>query len=731
MHPKKNILKEIIHGNCHDPFDALGLHQKDKDTWIIVTYQPSASSVSAIIEGRKNPLSMKQIMPEGIFTCQVKRKNKPVYMLDLVSEDGHNWQIHDPYCFLPILSEFDLHLFNEGNHFRIFEKLGAHLKTIDSVSGTHFAVWAPNAKRVSVIGDFNSWDGRRHQMRVLGASGVWEIFIPGTGEGDKYKFEILTQAEELLLKADPCGHFMEKRPNTASIVFPMGRYQWQDDEWMRERRHRESLNQPISIYEVHLGSWKRKAEDGNRFLSYQELSEDLIPYVKEMGYTHIELMPVAEHPFDGSWGYQVVGYYAPTSRFGNPDEFAHFVDLCHQQGIGVIVDWVPAHFPIDSHGLRRFDGTALYEHEDPRKGYHMDWKTLIFNYGRNEVQNFLIGNALYWIEMFHIDGLRVDAVSSMLYLDYSRNPGEWVPNEFGGREHLEAIHFIQKMNQVVHYYYPGVLTIAEESTSWPAVSRPIDYGGLGFSMKWNMGWMNDYLTYIEKDPIYRKYHQNDLTFSRIYAYTENFILVFSHDEVVHGKKSLLSKMPGDDWQKFANNRVSIGYMIAHPGKKLTYMGMEIGQWQEWAEDRSLDWHLLDYKPHQQLWRFVKDLNHFYKQHSALWELDFQEEGFTWINCENADLSLLAFTRHGNDPDNIILVIVNFTPQTHFAYKFGVPRKGFWEEVFNSDSAIYGGGNQGNMGGVWSKDSPWDHLPQCIEMTIPPLAIVFFKWKKNK
>lgn len=727
---KRQSLKEVVSGKSYDPFSVLGIHPISPGEWEVTTYQPEVKKVDLLLANRKTPLRMKKILPEGVFQIKIKRKEKPQYQFELSDAEGNHWKEGDPYSFLPVLSDFDLHLFNEGNHFRIFEKLGAHIMEMEGIEGVHFAVWAPNARRVSVIGDFNRWDGRRHQMRVLGSSGVWEIFIPVIGSGEKYKFEILTKNEEIILKTDPYGHYMEKRPKTASIVFPMGNFKWQDDDYMRGRRNMDTLNQPMAIYEVHFASWKKVPDEDNRCLTYRELAKDLVSYVKEMGYTHVELMPVSEYPFDGSWGYQVVGYYAPTSRYGNPDDFSYFVDCCHQAGIGVIVDWVPAHFPVDGHGLRRFDGTALYEHEDPRKGYHMDWKTLIFNFGRNEVQNFLIGNALYWVEKFHIDGLRVDAVSSMLYLDYSRNPGEWIPNEYGGRENLEAIHFIQKMNQVIHYYYPGILTIAEESTSWPAVSRPVDFGGLGFSMKWNMGWMNDFLNYISKDPIYRKYHQNELTFSRIYAYTENFILVFSHDEVVHGKQALISKMPGDDWQKFANTRLALAYMTAHPGKKLTFMGMDFGQWDEWSEQKSLDWHLLQFEPHQKLQRFVKDLNHFYKQNHELWELDFQEEGFTWVNCENADLSLLAFTRHGKDRDDMIFVVANFTPQTHFNYSFGVPRAGFWEEVFNGDSEIYGGSNQGNLGGVWTNEVPWDHLPQRIEITVPPLAVTMFKWKKK-
>jgi 1,4-alpha-glucan branching enzyme len=726
---KKEELQIIVRGKCHDPFRYLGIHSAADGSWEVVTVQPDASGVELHIEGRKTPIEMKKILPEGVFFARIRRKQKPRYYFEITGYHGDRWREEDAYRFGPVLTDFDLYLFNEGNHFRIFEKLGSHITDKDGIAGVHFAVWAPNAKRVSVVGDFNTWNGIRHQMRALGSSGVWEIFIPLLGEGEKYKFEILTQSEDILIKADPYGHYMERRPKTASIVYPIGRYQWKDEEYMQNRRNRNALDTPITIYEVHLGSWKRVPEENNRFFTYREMADDLVPYVKEMGYTFVEFLPVAEHPLDASWGYQVVGYYAPTSRFGTPDDFAYLVDRFHREGIGVIVDWVPAHFPMDDHGLKRFDGTALYEHEDPRKGYHMDWKTLIFNYGRNEVRNFLIANAIYWLEMFHVDGIRVDAVSSMLYLDYSRNPGEWIPNEYGGRENLEAIRFIQKMNQVLHHYYPGVLTIAEESTSWPSVSRPVDMGGLGFSMKWNMGWMNDFLRYMEKDPIYRKYHHDQLTFSRIYAYTENFILVFSHDEVVHGKRSLLSKMPGDDWQKFANNRLALAYMTGHPGKYLTFMGIEFGQWGEWSEERSIDWHLLAFEPHRKLRKFVQDLNHFYRNTPALWEKDFNEEGFLWVNCRNSEHSILSFIRVGNDADEMVLCVVNFTPVTHYKHPLGVPKPGFWEEVFNSDSEIYGGSNQGNLGGVYSAEGNWDGYPHHLEITVPPLAAVFFRYRK--
>jgi 1,4-alpha-glucan branching enzyme len=722
----KKQIKDVIEGRSHDPFAILGAHPDGKGFWTIRVFQPTAAKAECIVEGLKKPKVMKKVDSAGLFEVRFKKATKPAYDIAFEAIDGNRWVEKDAYAFLPVLSDFDLHLFNEGNHYRIYEKLGANVITHEGAEGVHFAVWAPNAVRVSVVGDFNYWDGRRHQMRALGASGVWEIFVPGISYGQKYKYELLTKDSEILLKSDPFGHYMEMRPKTASIVYEIGKYEWQDSDWMAARRSNSVHNKPMSIYEVHLASWKRVPEEGNRFLTYRELADQLIPYVREMGYTHIELMPLSEYPFDGSWGYQIVGYYAPTSRFGTPDDFAWFIDQCHLAGIGVIMDWVPAHFPMDGHGLRRFDGTALFEHEDPRKGYHMDWRTLIFNYGRHEVRNFLIGNALFWLEQFHIDGLRVDAVSSMLYLDYSRNPGEWVPNEYGGRENLDALHFVHKLNQVLYQYFPGIVMIAEESTSWPGVSRPVDSGGLGFGMKWNMGWMNDYLRYISRDPIYRKHHQNDLTFSRIYAYTENFVLVFSHDEVVHGKNSMLNKMPGDDWQKFANMRLSLAYMYAHPGKKLHFMGIEFGQWDEWQESKSLDWHLLDYPNHQQLQKLVATLNKVYREEPALWALDFMEAGFDWINCENADLSYLAFIRKSENPQESIVIVANFTPIIRNDLKIGVPQKGFWKEIFNSDAAEFGGSNQGNLGGLEAVAEPFDGQPNSMKITLPPLGVVYFK-----
>lgn len=626
-----------------------------------------------------------------------------------------------------VLTDFDLHLIGEGSHYKKYEKLGAHVMEINGIKGVHFAVWAPNAKRVSVIGDFNNWDGRRHPMRVLGSSGVWEIFIPGLDEGELYKFEIKSKSHNYIaVKVDPYAFYFELRPKSASIVYNINKYQWNDSTWMEMRAKKNWFESQVSIYEVHLGSWMRVPEEGNRWLTYRELADKLVKYVKEMGYTHIELLPVTEHPLDASWGYQTIGYFAPTSRFGTPEDFMHLIDQCHQNNIGVILDWAPAHFPRDAHGLGFFDGTCLYEHEDPRKGEHRDWGTLIFNYGRNEVRNLLISNALFWFEKYHVDGLRVDAVASMLYLDYSRKEGEWIPNIFGGRENLEAIDFLKKFNEIAHEYHSGILTIAEESTAWPGVSRPTYLGGLGFSMKWNMGWMNDMLEYISKDPVHRKYHHNDLTFSLLYAFTENFILVLSHDEVVHGKRSMLSKMPGDMWQKFANLRLFYGFMYGHPGKKLLFMGGEFGQWDEWNHDRSIDWHLLQYEPHWRLQKYVKDLNHLYRSEPALYEVDFNYWGFEWIDFRDSEQSIVSFIRRSKSPDDFLIFVCNFTPVPRFNYRMGVPKSGFYKEILNSDSSEYWGSNLGNSGGVPAEEIPWHGRPYSMNITLPPLATIVFK-----
>lgn len=563
-------------------------------------------------------------------------------------------------------------------------------------------------------------------MQNRGGSGIWEIFIPGLKPGDLYKFEILGAHGHILLKADPYAFASELRPKTASVIWPLDGYQWHDEEWMQKRRTTDWLKQPVAIYEVHLGSWRRVPEEGGRWLTYRELAETLIPYVEEMGYTHIELLPISEHPYDGSWGYQTIGYYAPTSRFGTPDDFKYFIDRCHQAGLGVILDWVPAHFPKDGHGLGFFDGTHLYEHADPRRGEHLDWGTLIFNYGRNEVRAFLLSNALFWADVYHIDGLRVDAVASMLYLDYSRPEGQWIPNQYGGRENLEAIDFIKRFNELMHGEYPGLTTHAEESTAWPMVSRPTYLGGLGFTFKWNMGWMHDMLQYMSKDPIYRKYHHNHLTFSLLYAFHENFILPFSHDEVVHGKRAMLDKMPGDLWQKFANLRLLYAYMYAHPGKKLLFMGGEFGQWREWNCHESLDWHLLAYDSHRQLQRLVQDLNRVYRSEPALYEVDFSWEGFEWIDFHDSEQSIVSFIRKAQDPDDFIVAAFNFTPVPREGYRIGVPRPGYYREIFNSDAAIYGGANVGNAGGVPAEELPWQGRPCSVLLTLPPLGAVYLK-----
>ncbi|HKN77207.1 MAG TPA: 1,4-alpha-glucan branching protein GlgB, partial [Candidatus Acidoferrum sp.] len=612
-----------------------------------------------------------------------------------------------------------------------YEKLGAHLRTLEGVRGVHFAVWAPSARRVSIVGDFNRWDGRVNPMRARGSSGIWELFIPELGEGAIYKYEIIGASGAMLpLKADPYAFRGELRPNTGSVVVNLDTYQWTDTKWMNSRPEKNWLESPISVYEVHLGSWRRVPEEGNRWLTYRELGDQLIPHVKDLGYTHIELLPIMEHPFDGSWGYQTIGYFAATSRYGSPAEFMEFIDRCHRAGIGVFLDWTPAHFPRDTFGLAQFDGTHLYEHADPRQGTHPDWGTLVYNYGRNEVQNYLISNALFWLDKYHIDGLRVDAVASMLYLDYSRKAGEWIPNEFGGRENLHAIAFLKRMNEVAYGRFPGVLTIAEESTSWPSVTRPTYLGGLGFGLKWNMGWMNDTLKYFSTNPVHRKYEHNKLTFSMLYAFSENFMLPFSHDEVVHGKNSLLHKMPGDLWQQFANLRLLFAYQCAHPGKKLLFMGQELAQRSEWYEARSLDWHLLQYDSHKGVQKLVRDLNKLLAAEPALHEVDFNWQGFEWIDANDADNSVFAFARHGKKPEDLLIVILNATPVVREGYRIGVPQPGFYSEILNTDAAGYGGSNVGNLGGQNASDQPSQGRANSLCLTLPPLAAVFLKWQPS-
>ncbi len=728
----KQIIETISDGSHGDPFSILGLHSikiDKKEKLVLRVFRPEADKVSVKV-GSSKPVELNRVSEEGLFEYVFpRRKNKFSYILTITPHQGDEFSIQDPYVYGSMISEFDLQLWGEGNHHKAYDFMGAHPKEVDGVKGTHFVVSAPSATRVSVIGSFNNWDGRVHRMRKFHDQGLWEIFIPHVGEGDFYKFEIKSPVQDPpLKKADPFAFSAELRPGTASKVYNLDGYKWGDKEWVKNRAKTQSHDKPISIYEIHAGSWRRKVGEEPGFLSYRELAEQLVPYVKEMGYTHVELLPIAEHPYDPSWGYQITGYYAPTSRFGSPHDFMHFVDECHKAGIGVIVDWVPAHFAKDEHGLRRFDGTGLYEHEDARQGEHKDWGTCIFNFGRTEVQNFLISNALYWCDKFHIDGLRVDAVASMLYLDYSREEGEWIPNKYGGRENIEAIEFLRSFNDSVHHHFPGTITFAEESTSWGGVSRPTETGGLGFDFKWNMGWMNDTLAYIEKDPIFRKYHQGELTFSLIYAFSENFTLPFSHDEVVHMKQAMLAKMPGDDWQKFANLRLLYTYMYAHPGKQLLFMGCEFGQWEEWSESKSLDWHLLDWQNHQGVQLLVKDLNRLNKDVPALHEVDFDWRGFEWLDINDADNSIISFIRRAKDPEDFIITILNFTPTVHHGYTIGAPKAGEYEVIMNSDSEFYGGSNVGEavLNAEWNE---WQNQPAQLKITVPPLAGVILKPKK--
>lgn len=740
-------VKKIINSEHHDPFSILGMHQieihssekssskskteneKTSKTGLIIrTFQPNAVEVYIVEAGSPDKkYKMEKIHEEGFFEVVIpNRKNFFKYLLSITYGDNSTYETYDPYCFLPVLTDYDLYLFNQGTNYKVYEKMGAHIMEIDGIKGVYFSVWAPTARRVSVVGNFNQWDGRRYQMRSLGSSGVWDIFIPGLNSGEIYKYEIKTHRGDVMVKADPYAFYAELKPKTASIAYDINNYSWGDHDWIKDRETANIYERPTAIYEVHMGSWKKIAEEGDRYLTYREYADQLVKYVKDMGYTHIELLPVCEHPYDGSWGYQITGYYAVTSRYGKPEDFMYFVDVCHQNGIGVLVDWVPAHFPKDAHGLARFDGTALYEHEHPKQGEHPDWGTLIFNYGRNEVKNFLIANAFFWFDKYHIDGLRVDAVASMLYLDYGKKDGEWISNKWGGKENVDAIEFMRHMNSIIYQNYPGIMMVAEESTSWAMVCKPPHVGGLGYGFKWNMGWMNDFLSYMSKDPVYRKYHHNNVTFSMFYAFSENFILVLSHDEVVHGKCSMLNKMPGDYWQKFANLRAAYGFMYGHPGKKLLFMGGEFGQFIEWDYQKSLDWHLLDYDMHKKMQDYVKDLNKLYKSEKSLWEIDFSHGGFEWIDCTDAEHGVISFVRKAKDWKDMLIVVCNFTPVVYEGYKIGVPLPGFYKEIMNSDAEIYGGSNQGNNGGVTAKEFPWQGRPYSLDLKIPPLSTLILK-----
>ena len=713
----KEAYAALASGRHGDPFSILGVHRAGRSR-LLRTLQPHAERVEIIDNQGAVLTEMERVHPDGLFAAIMPSRLRH-YRLRLETTVGDTVDIEDPYRFPTTLGDLDLYLFGEGSDKQIYAKLGAQPRTVLGISGTRFAVWAPNASRVSVIGDFNDWDGRRHAMRLHPGNGLWEIFIPGVGDGQKYKFELLDRNGHLLpLKNDPFGHYHEPPPGNASIVFA-SKHQWSDYRWMQRRAAGPELDRPISIYEVHLGSWRRRPEDDDRYLSYRELADELVDYVTDMGFTHIELLPISEHPFDGSWGYQPIGMFAPTHRFGNPDDFRYFVDRCHAAGIGVIVDWVPAHFPRDEHGLRRFDGTALYEHEDPRKGEHADWGTLIFNFGRREVVNYLLGSALYWIDEFHVDALRVDAVASMLYLDYSREDGEWVPNEFGGNENLEAVAFLRRLNTELHAH--GATSYAEESTAWPAVSRPVENGGLGFTFKWNMGWMNDTLAYMSEDPVHRKHHHDKMTFGLVYAFNENFVLPLSHDEVVHGKRSLLGRMPGDEWQRFANLRAYLASMYTHPGKKLLFMGSELAPYDEWNHDRSLDWHLLEFAPHRGVQSLVRDLNALYRGTPALYEIDFSDSGFEWIDWGDRDNSVLSWLRR-DTLGNFVISVSNLTPVVRHDFRIGVPAGGPLRELLNTDDGRYGG--SGILNGEIAASAPGTHGRDfSISLTLPPLATV--------
>jgi 1,4-alpha-glucan branching enzyme len=708
--------QRVQQGLSHDPFDVLGMHNGE-----VCVFLPPADSV--VLEGAGK---MQRIAGSDFFVLAPEQDAAIGEHYRLTWTEKHSGTVHrqvSPYSFLPMVGDLDIHLFREGKHHHAWKFLGARLKQSDGIDGCQFAVWAPAVQRVSVVGDFNGWDGRRHPMRCRGDSGIWELFIPGLQAGDAYKYELRTEHGDTYTKTDPYARSMAMRPETTSIVPPETGWSWEDAQWMQARGAFDWQHEPVSIYECHAGSWRRH-EDGG-FLGWRELAEQLIPWVADMGFTHIELLPVSEYPLDKSWGYQVTGYFAPTARHGSADDLRYFIDQCHVQGIGVILDWVPAHFPRDAHALARFTGVPTYEHPDPRRGEHEDWGTLIFDYGRREVHNFLLTNAVYWLEEFHIDGLRVDAVASMLYLDYSRKPGEWSPNQYGGRENIEAIEFLREMNRVVHGLFPGVLTMAEESTAWPMVSRPVEVGGLGFSMKWNMGWMNDTLAYMQEDPVHRKYNHDKLTFSQLYAWNENFVLPLSHDEVVHGKRSLLSKMPGDHWQKMANLRLLYAWQYAHPGKKLLFMGAELGQWLEWNEATQLDWPLLEVDTHRGFRQLLEDLNRLYRDHPAMHRYDHDPAGFRWIDCHDSEQSILSLLRTSDAPGENIVCVLNFTPVPRHDYRIGVPQAACYQEILNTDSHYYGGSNLGNQSRA-VEALPWMGFEHSINLTLPPLAAIFLR-----
>ncbi len=718
----------LVQGIHNNPHHILGMHECIDDLYINA-YLPGAKVVNAIeVSTRKKYTLVSERVP-GFFSVVIKDKKPFEYKLNVRFDNGDEVTYFDPYVFEPVIDPIDISLFNEGKHYSIYEKMGAHPMTVDGVEGVLFAVWAPNADRVSVVGNFNNWDGRRHPMRKLDYSGIYELFIPGKLVGEIYKYEIKAKSGQVFMKSDPYAFSSEVRPANASRIVDIS-YKWKDAAWMEKREDKNTDEQPMAIYEMHLGSWKRPT-DGREFYNYRDIASLLADYLLMMNYNYVELMPIMEHPYDPSWGYQVTGYYAPTSRYGSPADFMYFVDYLHSKGIGVILDWVPAHFPKDEHGLGRFDGTALYEHEDPKRGEHPHWGTYIYNYGRNEVRNFLVANALYWAEKYHIDGIRIDAVASMLYLDYGRNDGEWLPNIYGGNENLEAIDFIKEVNSKMHELHKGVIMIAEESTAWPMMTHPVEAGGLGFDYKWNMGWMNDFLNYMKLDPLYRKYHHNDLTFSMVYAYSEKFILVLSHDEVVHEKGSMIAKMPGGYEDKFSNLRVAYGYMMTHPGKKLLFMGQEIAQFTEFNENAEVDWSLFEFDAHVFMQGYVKELNELYKTEPALYELDSSPEGFTWINCNSANTSLLSYVRKGKKESDTLLIICNFTPMEHKAYKLATPSGGRWQEIFSSDNSRYGGEGRNNKTVKQAKKAECDGQEHYISVTVPPLSISVFKKKIGK